>query len=359
MSTPQNQKSLINNKSKHSFDVEVASKIGIQCAIVLSDICNWVKWNQDEGKQDNYHHGRFWSYRSYPAFVKHFPYWNERQIRTIIEKLLKEELLLVGNFNKLKYDRTSWYTPSDKGLKILGRLIEDSQIDTSDEHSPREDANFEKPSEPTSPLICQKSQMEETKKSDENDENDRPIPTLPSTLPSSQRSTTTTRTPEFKNFSEVVVEVLNNDKTTKLDISELVDYGFDGTHINQLINFHYQGRQVLHDRIQQALNNFVFYLKQGSNAERIADKPSYFFKTFNSTGFFPPPPPFPSNKNGSNKPKEATVDSFMIFDKKYQAWTSNLTKEELAEIHEVSNKNIPMQSRLRTYFRNNIWKEQS
>ena len=37
----------------------------------------------------------------------------------ILSKLIKQGLILTGNFNKLGKDRTTWYTLSDKGLSLF------------------------------------------------------------------------------------------------------------------------------------------------------------------------------------------------------------------------------------------------
>ncbi|GEM_PF-7130462 len=42
-------------------------------------------------------------------FRERMPYFSENQIWSCINKLIKAEFLIVGNFNRHSYDRTNWY----------------------------------------------------------------------------------------------------------------------------------------------------------------------------------------------------------------------------------------------------------
>lgn len=46
-----------------------------------------------------------------------FPGWKRETIRRIIRNCVKNDLLIVSNFNTKKYDRTCWFTLTDKGLE--------------------------------------------------------------------------------------------------------------------------------------------------------------------------------------------------------------------------------------------------
>lgn len=101
---------------KHVFDVEVANEYGLLPSIILENIGFWVAHNQ--ANETNFHDGRYWTYNSQKAFGELFPYASEKQIRTALKKLKDEDLILVGNYNASAYDRTTWYTLSDKGESI-------------------------------------------------------------------------------------------------------------------------------------------------------------------------------------------------------------------------------------------------
>ena len=101
----------------HYFDVEIAKRYGINCAVILQNIWHWVRKN--EANDVNRHDGRYWTYNSTKAFQELFPYLSQKQIETALKKLRDEEIIVTGNYNVMKYDRTLWYAITDKGKCIL------------------------------------------------------------------------------------------------------------------------------------------------------------------------------------------------------------------------------------------------
>lgn len=95
----------------HFFDIDIASKYGVDCAIIIHNLCFWIYKNQCN--KNNFYDGHYWTYNSERAFAEIFPYWSRRQIQTIINKLKKNSIIEVGNYNNKKYDRTNWYTVID------------------------------------------------------------------------------------------------------------------------------------------------------------------------------------------------------------------------------------------------------
>lgn len=102
---------------QHSFDIEIAQKYGILEAILLQNLYFWVEKNR--ANEVHYYDGRYWTYNSRKAFSQIFPYSTERQIRTALEKLQKNQLIITGNYNKAGFDKTLWYTLTDKGYSEL------------------------------------------------------------------------------------------------------------------------------------------------------------------------------------------------------------------------------------------------
>lgn len=93
--------------SRHSFDPEVATQVGVNAAVIYQNIAFWCEKN--EANEKHIHDGMAWSYNSITAFEKLFPYLTKSQIRTAIEKTVEAGLLLVGNYNKDPRDKTKWY----------------------------------------------------------------------------------------------------------------------------------------------------------------------------------------------------------------------------------------------------------
>lgn len=91
-----------------SFNGEVAKLYGVPEAIFLNNLKFWINHNKANGK--NLREGRTWTYNTLEAFQEIFPFWTERQIRSIVGKLVEEKVILRDNkFNRFKNDRTNWY----------------------------------------------------------------------------------------------------------------------------------------------------------------------------------------------------------------------------------------------------------
>lgn len=102
---------------QHSFDVEIAKEYGILEAILIQHIYFWIEKNKANRK--HLYDGKYWTYNSRKAFSELFPYASEKQIRRVLESLVKKKLLITGNYNKQWSDRTLWYTFTDYGISII------------------------------------------------------------------------------------------------------------------------------------------------------------------------------------------------------------------------------------------------
>ena len=120
----------------HSFNVDIATEYGVEEAIILENFYFWL--NKNMANRKNYHDGVFWTYNSQKALSELFPYWNRQKIQRILSKLEDDDLLKKGNYNKLKYDRTTWYSLTDKALSLFGQSIaqkwtmEDSELNNGE-----------------------------------------------------------------------------------------------------------------------------------------------------------------------------------------------------------------------------------
>ena len=101
----------------HCFDVDIAAKYGVHCAVLLNNIYFWIQKNEANGQ--NFYDGKYWTYNSKKAFEELFPYMTARQIDYALKKLIDEGILETGNYNTSAYDRTLWYTITKKGYSIL------------------------------------------------------------------------------------------------------------------------------------------------------------------------------------------------------------------------------------------------
>ncbi len=102
---------------EHSFNVEIAKEYGIVEAILLKHIYYWILKNKANNKY--FYDDNYWTYNSTKAFAELFPYLSKRQIEYSLKKLIDKGLIVKGNYNKVTYDRTSWYAITKLGYSIL------------------------------------------------------------------------------------------------------------------------------------------------------------------------------------------------------------------------------------------------
>jgi len=96
----------------HSFDPKIAERVGVNAAVLYQNIVWWCAKNA--ANRHNEHDGRFWTYNSVKAWAELFPYLTLKQIRSALDRLEDEGLILSGCYNASAYDRTKWYCPSSQ-----------------------------------------------------------------------------------------------------------------------------------------------------------------------------------------------------------------------------------------------------
>lgn len=102
---------------KHIFDVNVAKEYGIEIAILLENMNFWLEKNR--ANNTNFFDGRYWTYNSIKGFEKLFPYWSKDKIYRVLKKAEDLGLIIKGNYNKLSYDRTTWYAFSESAESMF------------------------------------------------------------------------------------------------------------------------------------------------------------------------------------------------------------------------------------------------
>jgi|TARA_Y100000289_G_scaffold57781_1_gene62459 hypothetical protein len=95
-------------KEAHAFIVRDAVEYGLDKAILLQHIRFWI--NQNDGKKTHTHDNKVWMYQSASDMTKHYPYWSRQKISRLLREMEDDGLIVSGNFNKLGYDQTKWYT---------------------------------------------------------------------------------------------------------------------------------------------------------------------------------------------------------------------------------------------------------
>ena len=84
--------------------VELAVRIGDKPAMFIRQLHYWLE------KSKHKYHGKKWVYNTYEGWKENFPWLSVRTIQRMVYELEQLGLIETGDFNKMKYDKTKWYT---------------------------------------------------------------------------------------------------------------------------------------------------------------------------------------------------------------------------------------------------------
>lgn len=86
------------------YHPELAAEIGQNESILLLQFDYWIAIANHEFD------GHRWTYQSVKEIhAKIFPHLTERTVKRLVKSLKDKNLIITGNFNRYKYDRTTWY----------------------------------------------------------------------------------------------------------------------------------------------------------------------------------------------------------------------------------------------------------
>ena len=125
----------------HAFIVEEAVKYGVEKAVLLQHIRFWCV--QNEGKDTHEHDGLVYMYQSAQDMHKHYPYWSRQKISRLLRDMEAEELIKSGNFNKVQYDQTKWYTITLECSDLNNRISKPEQPIPDTKPDTKTDTMFE------------------------------------------------------------------------------------------------------------------------------------------------------------------------------------------------------------------------
>ena len=111
----------------------LAKKVGINEAIILQQMHYWLGISKYERE------GRKWIYNTYKDWQVQMPFWSETTIKRTIRSLEVKGYLRTANFNKLKLDKTKWYSIDYDKMSELEENMQgnvnpsEGQVDSSDQ----------------------------------------------------------------------------------------------------------------------------------------------------------------------------------------------------------------------------------
>lgn len=150
---------------EHHFKIEEAKKYGIEKAIILYNIRFWLDKNRANKKNIFNKDGvdYFWTYNSSSAYGELFPYMAESSIRRyLVELEVEDGVLISGNFNKIGYDRTKWYTTFEHSIDQNEQSIDQNE-------QPIPDNNTDKKTDASTLVETNKEDMKFNNKSDKSE----------------------------------------------------------------------------------------------------------------------------------------------------------------------------------------------
>ncbi len=99
------------------FHSSLAVALGLNEAILLQRINLWLNCKPHNAD------GRSWIYNSYKSWQEQLPFFSESTIKRALKNLADKGIIIKGNFNKFKMDRTIWYSIDYNKLdKIIDTL---------------------------------------------------------------------------------------------------------------------------------------------------------------------------------------------------------------------------------------------
>lgn len=114
---------------RHAFNTDLAEKYGIEKALIIDYFAYWVVENMRNEK--NFHEGRYWVFNSASALSEKFHYISRRTMNQKLQELEADGILISGNFNKNKFDRTKWYSFKDEYAWLLDEHRSSAEIAAS------------------------------------------------------------------------------------------------------------------------------------------------------------------------------------------------------------------------------------
>lgn len=111
---------------EHAFNTNIAAQYDVNIAVLLHNFKFWTLNNL--ANKRNIHEGLCWTYDTVQAFCEIFHYWTRHQIEHLLKKAEGHGLIVSGNLNQHKYDRTKWYALTPAAYKFYEELQTDTFI---------------------------------------------------------------------------------------------------------------------------------------------------------------------------------------------------------------------------------------
>lgn len=122
------------------FQPKLAQLLGLNEAIIINQIHYWLK------KKKNIIDGRPWVYNTYENWQEQICFLSVSTIKKAIKKMESMGIVIAGNFNRSKIDKTKWYTIDYEAIQKLyetenEKIFEDKISQTMNKNNSISDIN--------------------------------------------------------------------------------------------------------------------------------------------------------------------------------------------------------------------------
>lgn len=124
--------------NSHSFNVDLATKVGLIPALLLQHFYFWHQRSRDESNIDA--EGHVWFFMSRKQITSIFPYLTESMIRTATKNLEELGYILEGEPESGSFNRAKWYCLTELGLQAFEEIANafEKSTETSLKSSPQD-----------------------------------------------------------------------------------------------------------------------------------------------------------------------------------------------------------------------------
>jgi hypothetical protein len=105
-------------RSMSEFRDNIAVQVGVNAALVAEYLW-YLLMNEASGEDAFLHQGKYWCRCSARMITAEMPFLSRDMVSNATLKLRRKGYIRKSEFNDDRFDRTSWYTFTDYGVKMM------------------------------------------------------------------------------------------------------------------------------------------------------------------------------------------------------------------------------------------------
>ena len=139
---------VVNDPHGMRISAELAAEIGLPESLILLQLEFLISISNNERE------GRYWTYQTLSELQeRYFKFWSISTLSRAIKRLVELDLLIVGNFNRVGFDRTQWFAINEVGVERLSSIGLATSILQNEKREPEENPKPEEPLQDATPIL--------------------------------------------------------------------------------------------------------------------------------------------------------------------------------------------------------------